>query len=51
MVGVDPARREQVRVRQLVPAVLEVAGLDPALLHERLQAVIGLAQTDPHRFG
>src|ERR1700685_2863356 len=42
----DAARRQQIHVRALVPAVLEVRGLDPAPLDQRPQAVVHLAETD-----
>ena len=39
----DAARSEDVQVRRFVVAVAEVANLDPPLLDERLEAVVGLA--------
>src|SRR5690348_16364136 len=42
----DAARGQQVHVRRLAAAVGEAAGLDPALAHQRLQAIVHLAETD-----
>ena len=34
-----------------VVAVFEVARLQPALFHQALEAIVGLAEADPHLFG
>ena len=39
---------EHVGVGDLVVAVFEVARLQPALFHQALEAVVGLAQADAH---
>jgi len=43
--------REQIHVRRLVPAVLEVRCLDPASIDQAFQAVIDLAQTESQFLG
>ena len=44
-------RCEHVRVGNLVVAVFKIAGLQPALIHQRFEAVVGLAEAYPHSFG
>jgi hypothetical protein len=48
--GVDAARGEHVGVGELVLAVLEVLGLDPAFVEECLYAVVDLAQAEAEGF-
>src|SRR5437764_11647736 len=47
----DSLRREDVEVTCLVIAVAEVAGLDPALLHQRAEAIIDFADADAELAG
>lgn len=42
---------QHIRIVNLVNAVFVVACLQPAFINLRLQTVIGLAETDLHRFG
>ena len=42
---------ENIGVGDLVVAVVEVARLQPALFHQALEAVVGLAQADAHFLG
>jgi len=47
----NPMGREQITIRHLVLTVLEVLGLDPALVDQRTQAVVDLAQAHAELFG
>lgn len=49
--GFDALRCEQVGVGELVLVVLEVVGLDPALVEQCAQAVVDFAEADAEGFG
>ena len=47
----DAFRGKQIGIAQLVSAVTEVVGFYPAFFDQRLNTVIGFAETDAQRFG